>query len=184
MPLVRVDAAAADPQRLTERLRTALARGRFRGRRCVVSLPRGDVRLQSIRLPKMPSSELRQAATWEASQRFGLDRESMEADYVRTGALLQSSESREEILIVAVAQELIGSRLEPVLAAIRLYHDLGVWLEVTTLVIPGVNDSDEELGEIAAFLRSLDPGIPWHVSGFYPAWKMLERPPSFKLADM
>ena len=70
------------------------------------------------------------------------------------------------------------ARLEPVLAAIRLYHDLGVWLEVTTLVIPGVNDSDEELGEIAAFLRSLDPGIPWHVSGFYPAWKMLERPPT------
>ena len=70
------------------------------------------------------------------------------------------------------------ARLEPVLAAIRLYHELGVWLEVTTLVIPGVNDSDQELGEIAAFLCALDPGIPWHVSGYYPAWKMLDHPPT------
>jgi pyruvate formate lyase activating enzyme len=68
------------------------------------------------------------------------------------------------------------ARLSPILDAIRLYFELGVWLEVTTLVIPGLNDSDEELGEIARFLCSVDPKIPWHVSQFYPAWKMRDRP--------
>ncbi len=69
-------------------------------------------------------------------------------------------------------------RLEPILAAIRLYHELGVWIEVTTLVVPGLNDSDEELRDIARFVRSVDPEIPWHVSQFYPAYKMLDRPPT------
>jgi pyruvate formate lyase activating enzyme len=67
-------------------------------------------------------------------------------------------------------------RLEPILDAIRLYHALGVWIEVTTLVVPGLNDSDEELGQIAEFLCSVDPAIPWHVSQFHPAWKMSDRP--------
>jgi pyruvate formate lyase activating enzyme len=67
-------------------------------------------------------------------------------------------------------------RLAPILEAIRLYHALGVWTEVTTLVVPGLNDSDEELRQIAGFLRSVDPAIPWHVSRFHPAWRMLERP--------
>jgi len=67
------------------------------------------------------------------------------------------------------------ARLDPILEAIRLYHDLGVWLEITTLIIPGVNDSDEELGGIADFVASIGPQIPWHVSRFYPAYKMLAR---------
>ncbi len=66
--------------------------------------------------------------------------------------------------------------LRPILNAIRLYHELGVWLEVTTLVIPGINDSEEELTDIARFVRSVGPEVPWHVSQFYPAYKMLERP--------
>jgi pyruvate formate lyase activating enzyme len=66
------------------------------------------------------------------------------------------------------------ARLAPVLDAIRLYHELGVWVEVTTLVVPDVNDSDEELRAIAEFLVSIDPSLPWHVSRFHPAWKMLE----------
>ena len=70
------------------------------------------------------------------------------------------------------------ARLEPILAAIRLYRELGVWVEVTTLVIPGVNDSDEELRGIAKFLRSVGPEVPWHVSQFYPAYKMTDRPPT------
>lgn len=70
------------------------------------------------------------------------------------------------------------ARLQPILDAIRLYHDLGVWIEVTTLVIPGVNDSDEELTGIARFLAALDKAIPWHVSRFYPAYHMLDRPPT------
>lgn len=68
------------------------------------------------------------------------------------------------------------ARLEPVLQAIRLYRELGVWLEVTTLVIPGVNDSDEELRDIATFVRSVGEAVPWHVSQFFPAWRMLDRP--------
>ena len=65
--------------------------------------------------------------------------------------------------------------LQPILDAIRLYHALGVWVEVTTLVIPGVNDSDQELRQIAEFIRSVDTKIPWHVSQFYPTYKMLDR---------
>ena len=70
------------------------------------------------------------------------------------------------------------ARLAPVLDAIRLYHDLGVWVEVTTLVIPGVNDSDEELRDIARFVRSVGAGVPWHVTQFYPTYLMLDRPPT------
>jgi pyruvate formate lyase activating enzyme len=70
------------------------------------------------------------------------------------------------------------ARLEPVLDAIRLSRALGVWVEVTTLVIPGVNDSDEELRKIAGFVASVGCEVPWHVSQFYPAWKMLDRPPT------
>lgn len=66
--------------------------------------------------------------------------------------------------------------LQPVLDAIRLYHALGVWVEVTTLVIPGVNDSDEELQQIAEFMRSVGAEVPWHVSQFYPTYKMVDRP--------
>ena len=66
--------------------------------------------------------------------------------------------------------------LQPVLDAIRLYHALGVWVEVTTLVIPGVNDSERELRQIAEFIRSVGPEVPWHVSQFYPTYKMVDRP--------
>lgn len=68
------------------------------------------------------------------------------------------------------------ARLEPVLEAIRLFRALGVWIEVTTLVIPGVNDSDAELRGIAGFLRSVGPEVPWHVSRFYPAFTMTDVP--------
>ena len=70
------------------------------------------------------------------------------------------------------------ARLQPILEAIRLYHELGVWLEITTLVIPGVNDSDEELTQIAEFICSVSETIPWHVSAYYPAYKMFNHPPT------
>jgi pyruvate formate lyase activating enzyme len=54
--------------------------------------------------------------------------------------------------------------------------ELGVWLEVTTLIIPGLNDSDQELKELAGFLTDVGADIPWHVSAFYPTYKMLNRP--------
>jgi pyruvate formate lyase activating enzyme len=68
------------------------------------------------------------------------------------------------------------ARLQPILDAIRLYHELGVWVEVTTLVIPGLNDSDEELRRIAAYIHSVGKEIPWHVTAFYPAYQMRDRP--------
>ncbi len=71
-----------------------------------------------------------------------------------------------------------GARLQPVLDSVELLKDLGVWLEVTTLVIPGLNDSDKELSAIASFLVSLDKSIPWHVTGFYPAYRMMNIEPT------
>ncbi len=71
-----------------------------------------------------------------------------------------------------------GGRLQPVLDTICFLKKKGVWVEVTTLVIPGYNDSDRELDEIAAFIASVDLSIPWHVTGFYPAWKMSNVAPT------
>ncbi len=71
-----------------------------------------------------------------------------------------------------------GARLQPILEAIRLYRQLGVWVEVTTLLIPGLNDSEDELQRMAAFVYSVGAEVPWHVTQFYPAYKMLDRPPT------
>lgn len=75
-------------------------------------------------------------------------------------------------------KEICGGRLAPVLKNIEKFVELGVWVEVTTLIIPGKNDSEEELHQIAKFLKSVGPHIPWHVSGFYPSYKMMEIPPT------
>jgi len=66
-------------------------------------------------------------------------------------------------------------RLEPVLATIRRLKEAGVWVEVTTLVVPGMNDGEEELCGIAGFLASVDRDIPWHVSRFHPDYRMRDR---------
>ena len=71
-----------------------------------------------------------------------------------------------------------GAGIEPVKRNIRLMREKGIWVEVTTLVIPTENDSDEELTAIARFLASVDPGIPWHVSAFYPTYRMANLPPT------
>ena len=102
---------------LVDQLRGAFASGGFTGRRCVVSLPRGQVRVQSVRLPKMPASELRQAAIWEACQRFGFDREAMEVDVIRTGAVPRGGENRQEILLIAASHTDINGWIEPLMAA-------------------------------------------------------------------
>lgn len=65
--------------------------------------------------------------------------------------------------------------LQPVLDSIRLMHEMGIWVEVTTLVVPGENDSDEELTDIAKFIASIDKNIPWHVSRFHPDYKFTDR---------
>ncbi len=69
-----------------------------------------------------------------------------------------------------------GARLQPVLDTVRLMHELGVWVEVTTLIIPGLNDSDGELRAIAEFIVAIDPSMPWHVSAFHPTYKLTDRP--------
>jgi len=69
-----------------------------------------------------------------------------------------------------------GARLQPVLDSIRLYKELGIWIEITTLVIPGHNDSEHELRQIAQFVRSVSEGVPWHVSRFHPTYKLIDQP--------
>lgn len=64
-------------------------------------------------------------------------------------------------------------RLMPVLESIRFMKKLGIWIEITTLVIPGSNDSDEELANIARFIAEVDRDIPWHVSRFHPDYQMM-----------
>jgi len=65
----------------------------------------------------------------------------------------------------------IGGRLKPVLENITDMHGRGIWIELTTLLIPGMNDSDKEIGEIAGFIADLDKSIPWHLSAYYPQYK-------------
>jgi len=65
-----------------------------------------------------------------------------------------------------------GARLEPVLEAIKLTKNMGIWTELTTLLIPGENDSVEELKQIALFIASLGKEIPWHISRFTPLYEM------------
>ncbi|MGI5924790.1 MAG: AmmeMemoRadiSam system radical SAM enzyme [Lentisphaeria bacterium] len=70
----------------------------------------------------------------------------------------------------------LGGRLAPVLAGIRALHAAGVWIELTTLVVPGFNDSDAELRQIADFIAGVSPDIPWHVSSYFSTYKMPAEP--------
>ncbi len=72
----------------------------------------------------------------------------------------------------------LGGVLKNVLDTIRKTHELGLWVEVVTLVIPGFNDSTEELLEIGRFISSVSPDIPWHVTAFHPDYKMTDPQPT------
>ena len=73
----------------------------------------------------------------------------------------------------------VGARLQPVLDSLKRMKAMGIWLEVTTLVIPGINDDQAELQDAAQFVaRELGPQTPWHLSRFFPAYKMTEVPPT------
>jgi len=65
--------------------------------------------------------------------------------------------------------------LQPVLDSIKLMHEMGIWVEVTTLVVPGENDSSEELTNTANFIASIDKNMPWHVSRFHPDYKFTDH---------
>src|SRR3990172_11903137 len=75
-------------------------------------------------------------------------------------------------------RRMAGARLKPVLDSIRRLWEMGLWVEVTTLLIPGHDDSPEELRRLAAFLVSVSPDIPWHVSRFYPTYRLLDAAPT------
>lgn len=66
----------------------------------------------------------------------------------------------------------LGGRIQPILDTIRLLHRLGFWLEVVTLLIPGFNDSADELKRLSEFLVGISPDIPWHVTAFHQDYKM------------
>ncbi len=66
----------------------------------------------------------------------------------------------------------LGGRLQPILDTIRRLHGMGLWVEIVTLLIPGFNDSQEELKRLTAFVASVSPDIPWHVTAFHKDYKM------------
>ncbi|NDJ52973.1 MAG: AmmeMemoRadiSam system radical SAM enzyme [Chloroflexi bacterium] len=74
-----------------------------------------------------------------------------------------------------VYRKTMGGVLQHVLDTIKLTHDLGLWVEVVTLVVPGLNDSAEELWDAAHYIRSVSADIPWHVTAFHPDYKMTDR---------
>jgi pyruvate formate lyase activating enzyme len=71
-----------------------------------------------------------------------------------------------------------GGELEKVLNCVKSFHKKGIWVELTTLIIPGKNDSKEELTQIIKFISDLDKNIPWHVSAFFPMHKMTNISPT------
>lgn len=72
-----------------------------------------------------------------------------------------------------------GSQLKEVLDCIRDYRKRGIWIEITTLVIPGENDDSEQLNGIARFIADeLGPDTPWHISRFFPCHRMPDHPPT------
>jgi pyruvate formate lyase activating enzyme len=72
----------------------------------------------------------------------------------------------------------LGGQLKHVLATIEALHARGFWVEIVTLVIPGFNDSDEELGAAARFIAGVSPDIPWHVTAFHPDYRMQAAGPT------
>jgi len=74
-------------------------------------------------------------------------------------------------------RKICGGQLTPVLNTIKQMKKMGIWIELTTLIIPGLNDSVEELTDIANFIKNeVGADVPWHVSAFRPTYKMLDRP--------
>lgn len=75
-------------------------------------------------------------------------------------------------------RKICGGRLKFVLHTLELMKELGIWLEVTTLAIPTLNDSEGELRKIAEFILQLGKDTPWHISRFYPSYRMKDLPPT------
>ena len=75
--------------------------------------------------------------------------------------------------------DLCGAKLEPVKETLRVMNTSGIFLEVTTLIVPGLNDDQRELERMADFLvTELGPETPWHISRFHPTYRLTDRPPT------
>ncbi len=72
-------------------------------------------------------------------------------------------------------KKICGAKLQPVLDAIKLYRDLNIWIEITTLIIPTHNESPRELEQIASFIKELGTDIPWHITAFHPTYRLTDR---------
>ncbi len=72
-------------------------------------------------------------------------------------------------------KRLCGGRLAPVLDNIKFLYENNVWIEITTLLVTDENDSEEELFDIARFIKSVSPDIPWHISRYFPNFRMYNR---------
>jgi pyruvate formate lyase activating enzyme len=70
----------------------------------------------------------------------------------------------------------LGGALQAVLDSIAYAVELGMWVEVVTLLVPGFNDSESELQDMASFIRSISPEMPWHITAFRPEFRMRDRP--------
>lgn len=75
-------------------------------------------------------------------------------------------------------QKICHAKIKPVLENIKLLHERGIWVEVTTLIVPGQNDDPGELTQLAEFIAKIDPNIPWHISRFFPQYKMQNLGPT------
>jgi len=75
-------------------------------------------------------------------------------------------------------KKLCQAKLEPVKETIVRMKEMGVWVEVTTLIIPGYNDNENELTELAEWLVGINPEIPWHITRFHPTYRLLDSGPT------
>jgi len=69
-------------------------------------------------------------------------------------------------------KDICKAKLKPVLDNIKLFYDLGIWIEITSLIIPGYNDKISDIKKIADFIKKIDPNIPWHITRFHPHFKL------------
>ncbi|MHA1917782.1 MAG: AmmeMemoRadiSam system radical SAM enzyme [Candidatus Ranarchaeia archaeon] len=72
-------------------------------------------------------------------------------------------------------KKICGGNLDKLYDSIKLYHKLGIFLEITTLIIPDYNDSEEDLRGCVKFIKDLDENIPWHISRFHPDYKLINH---------
>jgi len=76
-----------------------------------------------------------------------------------------------------VYEKYCGATAAPIMENLKYLYQQGVHLEITTLIVPGINDTAHQLGKIAEFIAvELSPEVPWHITRFFPAWKLMDTP--------